>query len=62
MAKIFISIDVDLDELPRLTHEVVSKAIALQAAKGTLVDSNFNLPITKVGPWRIESGSIRRVY
>jgi hypothetical protein len=60
MAQITVYIDVDLDKLPDYAYEVVVKSIALKVAKGDLLDSNFDLPISRVGPYLIESGQIRR--
>jgi hypothetical protein len=62
MAEIHLKLIVDLDELPPFSYDVVAKTIAIKAATGQLLDSNFTLPITQVGPYKIESGTIRRAW
>jgi len=54
-------IEIEVDDPPSYAEEVICKSIALKAARGALLDSNFTLSITRVGPFRIESGFIRRV-
>lgn len=61
MSVINIEIEIDEDDLPSYTQEILEKSIALKAVKGTLLGSNFILAISRVGSYRIESGFIRRV-